>query len=110
MKPPAMSSPDSPGTSSAKENASPTDLDEHMEEELEASFEEYLASMENELSGTKIGRTLDDQKEDPISINMNLAKNMLESFSAQQGLPGPVSSIITSLGAKLPKRNEEESL
>jgi hypothetical protein len=85
-------------------------LEKAVQDELEASFEAYLVSMDSEIAETKVGRVIeDDEKEGPISINMNLAKNILESFSAQQGLPGPASSIITSLGARLPKRNDDES-
>ena len=85
-------------------------IEKDIEKELETSFEEYLASMDDELSGTKVGRVMGEQDTGPVSINMNLAKNILESFSAQQGLPGPASSIITSLGARLPKINKDESL
>ena len=38
----------------------------------------------------------------PLDLDVNLISNMLESYSAQQGLPGPVSNICGELGLALP--------
>jgi len=44
----------------------------------------------------------------PVDINLNLVKNLLESFKSQEGLPGPVSNIFNRLGNVLPKDENEE--
>jgi len=35
-------------------------------------------------------------------VNLNLVQHLLESYSSQAGLPGPTSSLLGSLGIKLP--------
>jgi hypothetical protein len=39
----------------------------------------------------------------PLDLDVNLISSMLSSFSAQQGLPGPVSNILGDLGFDPPK-------
>ncbi|CAG8433446.1 1783_t:CDS:10 [Diversispora eburnea] len=36
----------------------------------------------------------EDELNKPVNINLNLAANVLESFKAQQGLPGPIGNLI----------------
>ncbi|RDD39873.1 Protein ecdysoneless-like protein [Trichoplax sp. H2] len=43
---------------------------------------------------------LDNYK--PIDVDINLVKNILESYSAQQGLPGPATNILQSMNIKIP--------
>lgn len=78
--------------------------------QLESSFEEYLASMDQELSQSKVGPSLEettmDKDSEPVQLNMNLVKNLLDSFSAQEGLAGPASNIMQSLGLALPRKKE----
>jgi len=38
----------------------------------------------------------------PVNVDLNLVQNLLESYSAQAGQPGPTSSILGSLGIQLP--------
>ena len=38
----------------------------------------------------------------PVDINLNLVKNLLQSYSAQDGLAGPVSNLLGSMGLTLP--------
>lgn len=38
----------------------------------------------------------------PVDVDLNLVKNLLESYSAQAGMPGPASSLLGSLGIALP--------
>lgn len=47
-----------------------------------------------------------DEKDDeftPIDADFNLVKNILESYSSQQGLPGPASNLLGLMGLQLPK-------
>ena len=54
---------------------------------------------------------IDDEDDDfrPVNIDMNVVKNTLESFRAQQGLPGPASNILQSMGIVLPPDEDEPS-
>ncbi|XP_048248661.1 protein ecdysoneless homolog [Haliotis rufescens] len=55
-------------------------------------------------SPRKYKRDIDDEDDGfvPVNINLNVVKNTLESYTAQQGLPGPASNILHSMGVKLP--------
>lgn len=44
----------------------------------------------------------DDDSSRPVDLNLNLVKNLLESFSSQQGMSGPASSLLSSLGLDIP--------
>ncbi|TPX66667.1 hypothetical protein CcCBS67573_g07747 [Chytriomyces confervae] len=44
-----------------------------------------------------------DDDEDVLDVDANLVKNLLDSFQAQQGLPGPASNILGRMGFKLPR-------
>ncbi|KAI8742151.1 protein SGT1 [Biomphalaria glabrata] len=50
-------------------------------------------------------RNIEDEDDDfqPVNIDLNVVKNTLESFKAQQGLPGPASNILAGFGIKLPQ-------
>ena len=47
---------------------------------------------------------IDDLEEDfqPVNVNLNLVSNLLESYSSQEGLAGPTSNILGSMGVHLP--------
>ncbi|XP_022895291.1 protein ecdysoneless homolog [Olea europaea var. sylvestris] len=38
----------------------------------------------------------------PVDVDINLVQNLLDSFSTQQGLPGPASNLLGLMGLKLP--------
>jgi hypothetical protein len=70
------------------------------------SFYEYLESMNSELLNSKVGSSLPAGPEsDQVKMDKNLIQNLLDSFSAQDGLPGPVSNILLSLNTSLPKKH-----
>lgn len=69
-----------------------------------ASQAEDLTSQGNrqtqeDLSGAKAH---EDEQGLPVDVDFNLVKNILESFSTQQGLAGPASNILNSMGVWLP--------
>ncbi|KAI8826478.1 SGT1 protein-domain-containing protein [Chytriomyces cf. hyalinus JEL632] len=90
-------------------------------------LEEYMAAMDKELSKSKVGRKQQrpkwklnrmeeegvdidsddendgDDDDDALDVDANLVKNLLDSFQAQQGLPGPASNILGRMGFKLPR-------
>eukprot|EP01134_Creolimax_fragrantissima_P007973 CFRG7973T1 len=98
-------------------------------------MEEYYDDMQRELSSTRVNESfvlqknvrddiinsnlseesgtthspsteeLDDGEGLRVDVNVNLLKNMLDSFESQQGLAGPASIIMESLGHRLPKND-----
>lgn len=46
----------------------------------------------------------EDMEEDfsPVDVDVNLVKSFLDSFSSQQGLPGPASNLLGLMGVQLP--------
>ncbi|KAG0473474.1 hypothetical protein HPP92_014851 [Vanilla planifolia] len=38
----------------------------------------------------------------PLDLDMNLVQSFLDSFTSQQGLPGPASNLLGLMGIKLP--------
>ena len=46
--------------------------------------------------------------EDETDIDFNLAKNLLESFKSQGGAPGPGGNLISLMGMRLPRDENEE--
>jgi hypothetical protein len=45
----------------------------------------------------------EDSSSHPVDIDLNLLKNLLESFSAEIGGVGPASNLLSQLGLKLPR-------
>lgn len=50
---------------------------------------------------------VEEDEDAPVDVQLNLVKNVLESFKSQQGLPGPVGNIFSQFGFVLPGDNEE---
>ena len=44
----------------------------------------------------------------PVDLDLNLVKNLLESYSSQQGLAGPVSNLLGSMGLSLPDDRDRD--
>jgi hypothetical protein len=68
----------------------------------------------DKISGSFVKMTAGDEEEEeededaPVDVQLNLVKNVLESFKSQQGLPGPVGNILNQFGFVLPGDNEQE--
>lgn len=47
---------------------------------------------------------IDDEDDDfkPVNVDMNAVKNLLHSYEAQHGRPGPTSNILGGMGMRLP--------
>ncbi|KNC96479.1 uncharacterized protein SPPG_08069 [Spizellomyces punctatus DAOM BR117] len=89
----------------------------------DAQLESYMDSMDRELSRTKLGDDFEkitsegpsisvvneegEEELQKVDLDFNLVKNILESFSAQEGLPGPASSILNSMGIGLPPKRRK---
>lgn len=50
----------------------------------------------------------EDEEDGEVDIDYNLAKNLLESFKGQAGMPGPTGNILGMMGLHLP-RDEDNS-
>uniref|UniRef100_A0A8C6YAK6 Ecdysoneless cell cycle regulator n=1 Tax=Naja naja TaxID=35670 RepID=A0A8C6YAK6_NAJNA len=102
--------------------------------ETTENLQTYMNEMDRELSSTAIGKSFTNQKkgersvkvfphedpnpdlegnqnkEDPdttpVDIDLNLVTNLLESYNAQDGLAGPVSNILQSMGVYLPDNTD----
>ncbi|KAI9361939.1 SGT1 protein-domain-containing protein [Pilaira anomala] len=78
-----------------------TDVMEEMDQEL--SSHDKLNN-----SFAKLTTNEEENEDAPVDIQLNLVKNVLESFKSQQGLPGPVSNLLNQFGLVLPADNEQE--
>lgn len=43
----------------------------------------------------------------PVDLDMNLVQNLLASYEAQEGLPGPVGNLFGMMGVHLPHEGRE---
>ncbi|KAI8973465.1 SGT1 protein-domain-containing protein [Mycotypha africana] len=106
--------------------------DDDVKDEEEKNLAQVMEDMDQEIySHDKIGQSFvktpknperfgevedgseseDDEDEEnvnaPVDIELNLVKNVLESFKSQQGLPGPVGTMLNQFGIVLPGDIEE---
>ncbi|KAL5019026.1 hypothetical protein ScPMuIL_004748 [Solemya velum] len=109
---------------SDEETSAPHNKKTHKPDRSNLTLDDYMGMMDRELAQTNIGKSFvkadeahgkakktsankDIEEEDdefqPVNIDVNLVKNMLESYGAQQGLPGPASNILNSMGIALPR-------
>lgn len=45
---------------------------------------------------------MEEEDFSPVDVDFNLVKNFLDSFSSQDGLPGPASNLLGLMGLQLP--------
>lgn len=68
--------------------------------------------VESDTATTNGPATTSDQPEEPLEelqpldIDLNLVSNLLESLSSQEGLAGPASNLLQSLGLHLPPNSD----
>ncbi|KAF8944685.1 hypothetical protein BGZ47_003910 [Haplosporangium gracile] len=51
---------------------------------------------------------VEEMDQEIVDLDLNLAKNLLESFKSQGGLPGPGGNLLSRLGIILPRDDEDE--
>ncbi|XP_024532720.1 protein ecdysoneless homolog isoform X1 [Selaginella moellendorffii] len=88
-------------------------------------MEEYSDAIQHELKNSSVSKTFaqpdvsrasgsastsatatgDDNLH--VDVDLNLLKNLLDSYSSQQGLPGPASNVLGMMGMQLPDDKEE---
>ncbi|KAJ4897189.1 Protein SGT1-like protein [Raphanus sativus] len=105
--------------------------DPNDDDEKEAFMESYSGAMNEELKNSTLEKSFehvnqpsskqngesskaskekedDDDEFTPIDADFNLVKNLLESYSSQQGLPGPASNLLGLMGLQLPKDSKDD--
>ncbi|XP_074591192.1 protein ecdysoneless homolog [Curcuma longa] len=62
-------------------------------------------------SNTARSNTADDNNDEftPVDVDFNLVKSFLDSFSSQQGLPGPASNLLGLMGVKVPPPDAKDT-
>ncbi|CAK9322014.1 unnamed protein product [Citrullus colocynthis] len=83
-------------------------LDEELKSStLKKSF--YRASGETSQKNEGTSNATDHMEEDftPVDVDVNLVKSFLDSFSSQEGLPGPASNLLGLMGIKLPRDGDK---
>ncbi len=50
----------------------------------------------------------DVDSDDEVDVDLNLARNLLESFKGQQGMSGPAGNILSMLGLTLPRDDDDD--
>ncbi|KAI5669753.1 hypothetical protein M9H77_19606 [Catharanthus roseus] len=107
--------------------------DEENEEGDDPFMHSYSEALNKELKATTLGRSFVrandqplkkaegtsnasedkntdmDMEEDftPVDVDVNLVKNLLDSFSSQEGLPGPASNLLGLMGLQLPQDSKK---
>lgn len=84
------------------------DMDEELRghRKINASFQKSVRFQpstheSDEESGDEM--EMEEDEDAPIDIELNLVKNMLESFKSQEGLPGPIGNIMNRMGIVMPR-------
>ncbi|KAK0603902.1 hypothetical protein LWI29_009917 [Acer saccharum] len=71
---------------------------------LKKSFVRANEESSKKIEGASNATDLDmDEDFTPVDVDVNLVKNLLDSFSYQEGLPGPTSNLLGLMGVKLPQ-------
>ncbi|XP_069980538.1 protein ecdysoneless homolog isoform X1 [Penaeus vannamei] len=87
---------------------------------VDLQMKEYLREMERELAATTLRDSLasqhngnDDEADDefddvedfePVKVDMQAVQDLVKTYTAQNGLPGPASSLLGSMGIKPEKK------
>lgn len=87
---------------------------------VDLQMKEYLREMERELAATNLRGSLasqhngnDDEADDefddvedfePVKVDMQAVQDLVKTYTAQNGMPGPASSLLGSMGIKPEKK------
>lgn len=104
---------ESDGVESAEDNDDEEDTfvqsySDAMNEQLKATTLQKSFVRANEQIPKKdegTSHAAEDMDEDfsPVDVDVNLVKSLLDSFSSQQGLPGPASNLLGLMGVQFPQ-------
>ncbi|KAJ2777976.1 hypothetical protein H4R18_004876 [Coemansia javaensis] len=81
----------------------------------DAGIVDVMDAMDRELSATRVGESF--ARGGPgagegladVDVDLNLVRNMIESFRAQEGLPGPAGTLLGQAGIRLPPPGDDAS-
>ncbi|ONK71217.1 uncharacterized protein A4U43_C04F6090 [Asparagus officinalis] len=75
---------------------------------LKRSFLRASEQTSNDEEGTS--KSTQDMEEEltPVDVDVNLVKSLLDSFSSQEGLPGPASNLLGLMGLNLPSGKSDK--
>jgi hypothetical protein len=77
-------------------------------ESVEALFEKLERKGLFQDGSKNVGDDVQDSDEE-FNMDINLVQNLMESFSAQQGLPGPTSNLLGRMGLLLPRNDDNNT-
>ena len=85
--------------------------DEYLDsDDLQSETEEYYDQMNVELGDTKVLEgMIKDEKDEKLSVDLNLVSGLLKSYESQMGLSGPVGNILNSMGLELPENTDNNT-
>ncbi|KAL1462953.1 hypothetical protein WDU94_014750 [Cyamophila willieti] len=64
--------------------------------------DDYMKAMEQELSGTTLAESfVKKDEDDTVDIDMNALQNVIASYEAQIGTPGPASNVLNPMGINI---------
>ncbi|KAF5022771.1 hypothetical protein F66182_5186 [Fusarium sp. NRRL 66182] len=90
------------------------ELNEHGALKLDPSAEKQprlksTNQTEGESSLPGIREEKEEDSEEEVDIDYNLAKNLLESFKSQAGMAGPTGNLLGMMGFQLPRDEDDEN-
>lgn len=74
---------------------------------LQKSFVRAKEQIPKKDEGTSHAAEDMDEDFSPVDVDVNLVKSFLDSFSSQQGLPGPASNLLGLMGVQFPKDDKK---
>ncbi|KAJ1736075.1 hypothetical protein LPJ61_000218 [Coemansia biformis] len=104
---------DSPGAQAASSTS---------REDADAGIVDAMDAMDQELAATHIGRSFDRHESagsksaseaaadslPDVNVDLNLVRNIVESFRAQEGLAGPAGTLLGQAGIRLPPPGSDD--
>ncbi|KAJ2084347.1 hypothetical protein H4R24_000140 [Coemansia sp. RSA 988] len=83
----------------------------------DAALVSIMDAMDQEISATHVGKSFERHQdaaseEQPdclpaVHVDLNLVQNIVKSFHAQEGLPGPAGTMLDQAGIRLPRLEED---
>jgi len=91
---------------------------------LDRQIQSYMEQMDRELAQTSVGKSFHGKKKtapqadeddfddiedfEPININVNTLRNMMDSYQSQVGGAGPVSNLFSAMGVGMSAVEDKE--
>jgi hypothetical protein len=81
------------------------DAELHSHKKINASFHKSVRFQPSQDDSEHSADEIDFEEDEdaPVDIELNLVRNMLDSFKSQEGLPGPIGNIMNRMGIVMPR-------